>query len=245
MKRKNTSKDKRPSKKSKKFPSTPSRSFVARSAGTPLAITERKYFDSDGTGALAQLTTNFNGGELDPAANSLFTPTTGDDYNNRTGRKVQVVSIKITGRIDCAAQADQVALDSAAMCRVLLVQDKQTNAAQLNSEDVITSGAASGATLMFQNPAFFGRFVVLKDKRWIFQGPTVTYDGTNIEQGGLQKYFKWNLKFKKPITIHFNGTNGGTIADIVDNSFHVIGGCSNNSLAPTLTYKCRTTFLDA
>jgi len=153
--------------------------------------------------------------------------------------------MKITGRIDCAAQANQVDIDSASMCRLLLVQDKQTNAAQLNSEDVITSGAASGATLMFQNPAFFGRFNVLKDKRWIFQSPTVSWDGTNLEQGGLQKFFKWNIKFKKPVVVHFNATNGGTIADIIDNSFHVIGGCSNNSLAPTVTYKCRSTYLDA
>lgn len=224
----------------------PQRQFVPRALGTPLAITERKYFDTEVSAvALAQLTTNFASAEVDPTTlNTLFAPVTGDDFNNRTGRKVQVIGLKLSVRVDCAAQADQTAVDSAAMVRLLVVQDRQTNAAQLNSEDVITSGAANGATLMFQNPAFFGRFRVLKDKRLMFHPVVAAFDGTNVEQGGVQKYFKVNIKFKKPVVVHFNGTNGGTVADIVDNSFHVIGGCSNNSMAPTITYKARTTFVD-
>lgn len=220
--------------------------FVPRSYGNPRAVTERKYFDSERTSlALPALTTNFASAELDPATlNTLYCPVTGDDFNQRTGRKCQVVSIKIRGAITVPIQINQTAADAAARVRLILVMDQQTNASQLNSEDVITSGAGSGAIDMFQNPAFFGRFKVLKDKTFVLANPNMTWDGTNIEQGGLSRPFKMTVKFRKPVNVHFNSTNGGTVADIIDNSFHVIGGADDISLAPTIIYKCRVTYID-
>lgn len=219
---------------------------VPRSFGNPRAITERKYFDAEVNGtSLAALTASFASAELDPATlNTLFAPTQGNDYLNREGRKVQILSIKVRGEIRCPAQTDQTATDAASNIRLLLVHDKQTNAAQLNSEDVITSGAGNVAIQMFQNPAFFGRFRVLKDKMITIQNPTVSYDGTNLEQSGLTRNFKMTVKFKKPVIVHFNATNGGTVADIVDNSFHIIGGTTSTGLAPAIYYKVRTVFVD-
>jgi len=153
-----------------------------------------------------------------------------------------VVNIKIRGHLQLGVQANQTATDVFPHVRLALVQDKQTNAAQLNAEDVFSSAGAGNATLMWQNPAFFGRFKILKDKSFRMPQAMVTWDGTNIEQNGYTLPFKWNITFKKPVVVHFNGTNGGTVADTIDNSFHVIGN-STNALA-VLSYKCRTTFLD-
>lgn len=223
-----------------------SRTFVPRSLGTPLAVTERKYFDSENTGtAIAVSGTTWAGGELDPTTlNTLFCPTQGDDYNNRSGRKIQVLAIKMRGYLQCVKQADQTGGDNPLLARIILVQDRQTNAAQLNAEDVILSGGANVAHSMFQNPAFFGRFRVLKDKTIVLQNPNSTYDGTNLEVNGITKPFKMNIKFRKPVVMHFNSTNGGSVADIVDNSFHMIGNASNGDLAVSILYKCRTTFID-
>lgn len=222
--------------------------FVPRSFGNPRAITERKYFDTTYTvAAINAITTSFASSEADPGTLlTLFVPQTGDDFNSRTGRKCQVISIKIKASIIINNQVDQTVPDFAAIIRIMLVQDKQTNAAQLNSEDVITSGAASGAINMFQNPAFFGRFRVLKDKHFVMQNPNLSWDGTNMEQQGLAKHFNWTIKFRKPVTVHFNSTNGGTIADIIDNSFHVLAAYESqaNNLSPTLVYKARVTYLD-
>jgi len=244
-KRKRSGKDKGRATKRKKTGGT-TRSFVARSAGTPLAITERKYFDSQLNAAtVAADAASWAGMEQDPATlNTLFCPVQGDDFLNRQGRKVQVLSLKIRGFIDCPAQANQTATDAGQLCRLLLVMDKQTNATQLNAEDVISSGTGVVALQMFQNPAFFGRFRVLKDKTFNLQNPNLSYDGTNIEQNGLIKEFKFNIKFKKPVVIHFNSTNGGSVADIVDNSFHIIMNSNNTALGARLSYKCRTTFID-
>lgn len=210
-----------------------------------MAITERKYFDAEYSTALPALTTGWAGGEADPSTlNTLFAPSLGTDFNNRVGRKVQVLSLKIRGRIIIAPQADQTAADTVATCRIIVVHDQQTNATQLNAEDVILSGAGSEALSMYQNPAFFGRFRVLKDKRYVLQNPNMTYDGTNIEQAGLSKLFQFTIKFRKPVIVHYNSTNGGTIADVVDNSFHIIAGAAATALAPILAYKVRTTFID-
>lgn len=209
-------------------------------------VTERKYFDTQRAGLnLSQSTTTWAGAEIDPATlNCLFAPLQGDDFNNRQGRKVHVLSIKIQGQIGIPSQTDATAPDNGTIIRLHLVQDKQTNGAQLNAEDVFTSGDASEPLNMFQNPAFFGRFSVLKTKKFALMNPNFTYDGTNIEQQGLTKIFKINHEFKKPVVVHYNATNGGTVADCVDNSFHMIGMCNNNGLAPAIAYKVRTTFVD-
>lgn len=223
--------------------------FVPRTFGNPRAITERKYYTQQRTTvALSDLSagTDWAGCELDPATVlTLFAPTTGDDFNNRDGRKVQVISIKVKGYFDVPAQANQAATDSAALIRLILVQDKQTNAAQLNAEDVV-GGVANAANNInqFQNPTHFGRFRVIKDKLFNLQNPAIGFDGTNIEQNGLKKTFKFNIKFRKPQVVHFNATNGGTVADVIDNSWHIIGGSQGISLAPTIQYQVRTTFID-
>lgn len=214
---------------------------------TPRAdiVPERKYFTlSLAATAIATSGTTWAGGELDNATTlCLCAPTTGDDITNRDSRKIQILSIKINGTINVPAQTDVTTSDDAAQIRLLLVQDKQTNSAQLNAEDVM-QGLSNNAINTFQNHSFFGRFQVWKDKTFDLANPNLSWDGTNMEQQGMTRHFKWNVKFKKPIVVHFNATNGGTVADIVDNSFHIIGLCSNNELAPTLGYAARTTFLD-
>lgn len=220
--------------------------FVPRSVGTSMAVTERKYFDSQlAAAALQTVGTGWAGAELDPATtNTLFAPTTGNDFNNRIGRKVDVLGIRIRGFISVPAQTNQTAADTAPFVRWLLVQDKQTNTAQLNAEDVLQSGGANIGISQFQNPAFFGRFKVLKDKTIRISPPVITYDGTNVEQAGLTIPFKCTVRFKKPIRVNFNATNGGTVADITDNSWHIIGAVSSADLAPTFSYKSRVIFVD-
>ena len=106
--------------------------------------------------------------------------------------------------------------------RIILYQDKQTNGTFAQGEDVISSGAANNAGHMFQNPANFGRFRVLKDKTFRLHDPSISYDGTNMEQSGYSIPFKFKVNFKNGILVHFNAANGGTVADIIDHSFHML-----------------------
>lgn len=96
----------------------------------------------------------------------------------------------------------------------------------------------------FQNLANFGRFRVLKDKTYALQDPNMAGEvaAANVVSQGLVRAFKFTAKFKKGLEIHFNATNGGTIADIVDNSFHFVVNSNSTNLAATMSYVSRVCY---
>jgi len=220
--------------------------FVQRTQG-PRSVTETKYFDTGIATTNIASDTTWAGSELDPAALTLFYPVEGSDINERVGRKVTVTKIKIRGHITCAAQVNAVAGDDPSVVRLVLYIDQQTNAAQAQGEQLMATpsqAAATNAIAVFQNPANFGRFKVLKDKTLTMQNPNITWDGTNLEQHGIARPFKMNVNFRKGLAIRFNATSAGTVADIVDNSFHLIGLTNSTGLVPRITYECRVVYTD-
>lgn len=224
--------------------------FVPRTMG-PMAVTERKYFDTYISAVAMVASVDWTGTELDPTAgavNCLFYPTEGAALNQRVGRKVSVVKLQMRGMINVTNQTNQTASDAAASVRLVLYIDQQTNGTMAQGEDIMNASAAANAlntVCSMQATKNFGRFRVLTDKTLVIQNPNMVWDGTNVEQGGLIKPFKITIKFKKPVVVRYNGTNGGTIADVIDNSFHFLGTCSAISLAPTMTYECRVVYKDA
>lgn len=219
--------------------------YMPRTPGGQV-IAENHYFDSELQGKVVPVqTTSWTATSCNPTGpNTLVAPTQGDDINQRNARRIFVKKIRITGTIKVAAQANQSAGDPGCIVRMILYQDKQTNGSQAGVDNlVISSGAALNATLMHQSTNTFGRFRVWKDKTWVIENPAcaaLTSAGTTLVQQGLVKYFKWSIK--PNCYMNFNITNGGTVADIVDNSFNIIANADNGSLGPTLDYKCRAVF---
>lgn len=216
---------------------------VPRSRGASV-VGEMKYFDTERTAvAVGLVTTTWVAGTiLDPTTfNTLIVPVTGSAINQRIGRDIRVMKIKIRGVVGCAAQAAQATADAASTIRLMLVLDTQTNAAQMTSAQLMTDQAAADTTIFsFQNLNNFGRFRVIKDKIFMLQAPTTFNDAAGTgAQYGIKRTFKWNVKFRVPVRIRFNATNGGTVADIVDNSFHIVCGTDANGLAPLLSYVSR------
>jgi len=223
------------------------REFVHRPFGNALAVTERKYDTQSVTStALVASASDWTGTEFDPAGgvDSLFAPASGDGYNQRDGRKVQLLALKIKGQLKVPAVSDVLVGQAGCHCRIIVYQDKQTNGAQAQGENVIMA-AANNAINQFQNPDNFGRFNVLKDKNFTLH-PVVTgqSSATEIEVFGRVVPFKFMIKFKKPVTIHYNSTTTATITAVVDNSFHLIANCSSVTIAPTIQYIVRGTFID-
>jgi len=218
-------------------------SSVARTRGA--AVTgEMKYFDTLRSAAAIAASADWTGTELDPTTyNTLLAPIVGSGVDQRIGKSVKVLKIKIRGSITSNHQINQTAGRDPQFVRLILHQDKQTNSTQAQGEDVMANaGSAILNVHSFQNVNNFGRFRVLKDKVFIIENPNMSYDGTNIETQGIVKYFKWTVKFKYPVMIRFNATNGGTVADIVDNSFHIIANSSDANLASVLTYQSRVCY---
>lgn len=205
------------------------------------------YFDTERTStAITANTASWTATEYDPNTSAmlcLFAPVTGDDIFNRQGRKIFVKKIRIMGQLFVPTQTAQTVTDNPVLCRIIVYQDKQTNIAQSQGEDLISSGAGSDAIHMFQNVANLGRFRVWYDKFHVLENPNMVNVGATpatFEQNGLIRNFK--ITIKPNVEVNYNATNGGTVADVVDNSFHLIANIGTSGLSPTLTYKVRTVF---
>lgn len=232
---------KRPKKKAK---TRKGYSSVARTRGAAV-IGEMKYIDISANVTAIPASANWAGTNMDNTTTLCLhgIPAVGAALNQRIGKKIKVLKLKIHGAVLTPGLAASGAPLDACLIRLIIFQDMQTNATQATGPQLMTNlGLASFNPLSFQNTDNFGRFRVLKDKFITLQDPNFGFDvaaGTNRIDQGLIKYFKCNLKFKKPIEIQFNSTNGGTVADIVNNSFHIVATCNNDELGPNLYWTCR------
>ena len=124
-----------------------------------------------------------------------------------------------------------------------LVLDTHSNGAQLNSEDVFTVAAAKKKLWInaFRDMTQVERYKVLWAKRFHEEHPPITYDGTNIEIGASSVPFEIYVNLKG-LPVSFKA-NGGTIADIVDNSLHLIAIPAFSTIQhPTIMYQARLRF---
>ncbi len=221
---------------------------VARTRGWAGARSEMKYFDTTKALTAIVAATTWAGTELDPGTFDTFcVPVKGTGIDQRIGRAINIHKIKINAHLFINSQANQTATDAACLTRIALYLDTQTNAAQSQGEQVFQdpgTASISNNAMTFQSLATLGRFRMLKDKRIVMQNPNIAYDGTNMEQMGLIRSCKINHTFRNPIKVHFNETNGGTIADIVDNSLHLIAATTNTGLAVSIIYEARVSYKD-
>lgn len=235
-------------------------SSTARTRGAAVQG-EMKYMDSDyNATAIPAVTTTWVAATMaDPlvtinlgtaaVANpqNLCAPQVGATLNSRVGRKINIHKIKVHAKISVAPQALQPNADAATKIRVVLVQDLQTNAGQMTGAQLFNDGTGPNTVInTFQNPNNFGRFRVLKDKMFQISDLNLVTDpaGASLVQAGKIINFKFMVNFKKPVVVHFNATNAGTVGDIVDNSFHILAACDNTAFAPTLSYYCRVAYKD-
>lgn len=159
----------------------------------------------------------------------------GSSANNRIGRSINMMSIEIKGKVVLSALASAaVVMDT---LRILLVYDKQTNAAAPSITDVlqsidVTVTATNDATSM-PNMTNANRFVILRDWRI-----STASQVTNPSAGAAQSIFQLmpgqlkghasglpliearvNLRGKK---VQYNTGAAGTIADIATGSLYIV-----------------------
>jgi len=252
---------KKSNKKSSKQKSTRSGKYgyVPRTSGMISNYGEKKIFDSQLSETnIPDANPSWNiANILDPQIVgptnilNLCSPTSGAALNQRVGRKIHVHKIKINGWIAVNAQQGNTISPKGTQVRYGLFQDKQTNGAQASAGDVFQSSVTGQNSMMdHQNPNNFGRFRVLKDKRIGLNYPGVAAldQATDIYSApGILKPFKIHHTFKNPVEVNFNATNGGTVADIVDNSFHFFAAARFDTGAESLcqaSYNCRVVYSD-
>lgn len=226
--------------------------YTSRPLGNPLAITERKYFDVERpTLAISVPTPDWSVCGFDPVATySLNAVTVGTSWQQRIGRKIQIISLKIKGEVGIEALSYSGAPPMyAPTIRVVIFVDNQTNGeVPFNYANVLSSGPTSALPVAyFQNGNTFGRFKILRDHRFVLNPMAVTYDYTNsyTTMHSNVKLIDDTIKFNPPLTVHYNGANTGTNADIVDNSLHImIARDANGAPACFGYFKARIAFYD-
>ena len=208
---------------------------------------ETHYFDfSRGTLAFAS-TADATGGELDPATkNCLNAIQQGAGRNNRLGNRLLVKRIYITGvvnRPDQEIASNEAGLPAPASVYIALVRDKQTNGAQMNSEDCFTNDSSSSvlASCPLRDTEHLARFDVLKVVRIDFQPAGVSSNLSTITvASGQMVQFTMMVQNMNDV-VEYTGT-AGTVADISDISYHMIGWTSNTEAAEDITYQGRISF---
>lgn len=206
---------------------------------------EVKYTDSNiNTNIIAG--TDASGGEVDPATyDCIAYPEAGTGSTQRIGRKIKLLTIHVKGMVYLAAETNQTSADAATKVYVALVMDKQSNGAQMSSEQCFKNmnGAALDAANPHRNLEFSKRFKVLKTHECVIRPAVLSYDGTNMEQGGDLSPFDFFITFKKPQLIEFSSTSG-QVNNVVDKSFHMIAYASGTTPQTTIRYGARIRFSD-
>jgi len=150
----------------------------------------------------------------------------GDDINQRSGREVMMKSVQISwlSFATAATGVDQVH-------RVVLVYDRQANAAALTWNDVFGSTSIHYP----RNLENRKRFKILMDMSYVINA--AGEPGT----GRMEKYYR---KLAHPVT--FNSGNAGTIADITTGSLYLMWTSSvgAGATAGTIQGRVRVRYTD-
>lgn len=186
---------------------------------------ESKFLDTSYSASIVSSTTS---AEADPTGNCLNPVAQGDGESQRDGRRYNVTSVYVKGLVSLAASANT----SDPTVQLYLVQDTQTNAAQMNSEDLVTT--PSLAINCLRNLQYIKRFKVLKSMR-INMKSRGAWDGTQFAQ--TQEPFEMYVSTNIPVTC--TGTTGN-VNTISDNSLHVVAIASDASAV--LQYSARIRF---
>lgn len=235
----------RPARSQNAVRSTPM--VVATRSPGGQVTSEDGYFDSERSAtALIDCNTGWAGAEMDPNTTAmlcLFAPTQGDDISNRRARRAYVKKIRISGLITIPPGSTTGVPTAGIQVRMIAYCDKQTNGAQVSPATLLQSGNNTDGLHMFQSTAGFGRFKVFKDKTLSFSLDPVSIGGAN-SVGYMGQRREFTIAFKPNMWVNYNATNGGTVADIIDNSFHFAIGTSTAGVTAgvTVQYKVRTVF---
>ncbi len=165
----------------------------------------------------------------------------GNTESTRVGRVYNITSLHLRGSIETNPTESDTAPLPQTSCRVAIVWDTQTNAAELTPSAVFDEGQSDNF-LAFRNLQNTKRFRILMDKMWVIRPDMVNEGAQNLFAANAAIInWKFNRTFKKPIKVICSGTSA-VIGSITDNSIHVIGVCNQTTTSPRMQYQARIRF---
>ena len=179
--------------------------------------------------------------EADPSDGCLSAPPQGDTSSSREGQQIVLKNVQVKGIIRMPTRINGTPIQAPTVY-LALVLDTQSNGAQLNSEDVFKTSANGvlNAT-MFRNLEYRKRFRLLKTATINMPEASGVYSGV-AGQGdwlGEDVPFEMFHVFKDGLEVNFRIGAASGIANVIDNSLHVIAACSDTASGCLLYYHSR------
>lgn len=205
---------------------------------------ENKFYDTFLQAATIAAAVDATGGEYDPSITEMIsTPPQGDGESERDGKRILINSVQVKGTITKPALEDSANPPGADAAYICLVLDTQSNGAQARSEDVFINPVndAAGNTEPLRNLLFANRFRILKAEKISLDYPSVGVEGDNLHSApALMRNFEWYIPFAEGLPVNFNGGGTNVIANVIDNSLHVMAFTRQG--AALLSYNARIRF---
>lgn len=231
---------------------TRSRGAVARAARSMLNNRtagflgiEKKFFDTSLAPTSVVAPIDCSGGEMDPSTTLMIsTPAQGDTEQSRDGKRIIIKSVNVKGVIRNGAVELFASPHNAQNVFVALVLDTQTNGAEFNSEDVFKnlSGDATIGVMPTRNLLFANRFKVLKSEVFDLTPNTLSHVAADaFAFNGIAKEFDWYFPMDLPV--NFNAGTTSSIANVIDNSLHMVAFASSTQGAIGMGYNARIRFM--
>jgi len=212
---------------------------------------EKKFFDTALADTSIGTTASWSGGIYNPtitspvipgATNCLSAPAQGAGPQQRIGKSITIKSIQLKGCVYYIPYAAAGASTSRT-CFVALVQDTQTNGAQCTAPDIFQNITAITQTLPTpaRNLLNAKRFKILKSEVFEMDPQTsLALAGPEYVVAGRSKPIDWYLPCEIPV--NFLEETDSTVANVVDNSVHVVVSCNDPNYA-VVAYNARIRFL--
>ncbi len=228
----------------------PTRAIVASSnyrTGGFVGI-ERKFLDCAWNGVAIASSTAGADGEMQPSSGCtgcISAPVQGNGEQERDGRRYNIKSISVSGVVDTTAVQNQTDVLDLFGYFFALVQDKQTNASTIVSEDVYVNPSANSTAMLpfpLRNLQNTRRFRIL-DSVYIRPGDAwVMGDGTNTGSLSNQVAPTFKLSWSGNIPVDSVGTTAD-VASVSNNSVHLIAFAGSTVFTPIISAKSRVRFI--
>lgn len=193
-----------------------------------------KCFDRTITGTLGTTWDVIN------SASTMFTPVRGTDIDEREGRRVVIKRMLVRFQIELGEQENAtLAALGAELVGLALVLDHQPNGAAPTPTDVFASAEPDA----FESLDDMGRYEVLDRLIIPLNRFNLEYVGSEYKTTNTTHIasFDWNTD----MLYTFNANNFGSVLDMSDANFFIIGVKTSATTAPvTVTYQGRTYFHD-
>lgn len=189
----------------------------------------------------ANLTNVLTTANADPAGGSLIPIVQGAGQSQRVGRVVFPKSIYINGRLGI----DGTNNNNMGQFYVTfwLVEDKQTNGAQMAPGNFLEATGSTIAAEAFQNLEYSDRFRLLKKKIVRFNRQMVANDTLSTFEGGVDIQFNMYKQLPKSAKVQYTDV-GSDISNIATHSYHLLAVKSHHAPSIEFSYNVRARYTD-